>query len=53
MDWRSSLMEVLILSQAKWGEACKDDYLRTLGISLLQIPSGLVLEVAGEFVPKV
>ena len=34
-------------------DAAKEDYLRTLGISLLRIPNGLVLEVPDEFVGKV
>ena len=34
-------------------DAAKDDYLRNLGIGLLRIPKGLVLEDAEEFVRKV
>ena len=34
-------------------DAAKDDYLRSLGIGLLRIPNGLVLEDAEEFVRKV
>jgi very-short-patch-repair endonuclease len=34
-------------------DAAKEDYLRTLGISLLQIPNGLVLGDPEEFVRKV
>jgi uroporphyrinogen-III synthase len=34
-------------------DAAKEDYLRTLGISLLRIPNGLVLEDAEQFVRKV
>jgi very-short-patch-repair endonuclease len=34
-------------------DAAKENYLRTLGISLLRIPDGLVLEVAEEFVREV
>ena len=34
-------------------DAAKEDYLRTLGISLLRIPNGLVLEDPGAFVKKV
>ncbi len=34
-------------------DATKEDYLRTLGISLLRIPNGLVLEDAEEFVRRV
>jgi hypothetical protein len=34
-------------------DATKEDYLRTLGIGLLRIPNGLVLEDAEEFVRKV
>jgi len=33
--------------------AAKEDYLRTLGISLLRIPNGLVLQDPEEFVRKV
>jgi uroporphyrinogen-III synthase len=34
-------------------DATKEDYLRTLGISLLRVPNGLVLEDPEEFVRKV
>jgi very-short-patch-repair endonuclease len=34
-------------------DAAKEDYLRTLGISLLRIPNGLVMEDPEEFVRKV
>jgi very-short-patch-repair endonuclease len=34
-------------------DAAKEDYLRTLGISLLRIPNGLVLEDPEAFVSKV
>jgi hypothetical protein len=34
-------------------DAAKEDCLRTLGISLLRIPSGLVLEDPEDFVGKV
>ena len=34
-------------------DAAKEDYLRTLGISLLRIPNGLVLGDPEEFVRKV
>jgi very-short-patch-repair endonuclease len=34
-------------------DAAKEDYLRTLGISLLRIPNGLVVEDPEEFVRKV
>ncbi len=34
-------------------DAAKEDYLRTLGISLLRIPNGLVLEDPEGFVDKV
>jgi len=34
-------------------DAAKEDYLRTLGISLLRIPNGLVVEDREEFVRKV
>jgi very-short-patch-repair endonuclease len=34
-------------------DAAKEDYLRSLGIGLLRIPNGLVLEDAEEFVRKV
>jgi len=34
-------------------DAAKEDYLRTLGISLLRIPNGLVLEDAEGFARKV
>ena len=34
-------------------DAAKEDYLRTLGISLLRIPNGLVVENPEEFVRKV
>ena len=34
-------------------DAAKEDYLRTLGISLLRIPNGLVVEDPEEFVGKV
>jgi very-short-patch-repair endonuclease len=34
-------------------DASKEDYLKTLGISLLRIPNGLVLEDPEEFVRKV
>jgi uroporphyrinogen-III synthase len=34
-------------------DAAKDDYLRSLGIGLLRIPNGLVLEDPEEFVRKV
>ena len=34
-------------------DATKDDYLRSLGIGLLRIPNGLVLEDPEEFVRKV
>ena len=34
-------------------DAAKQDYLRTLGINLLRIPNGLVVEDPEEFVPKV
>jgi very-short-patch-repair endonuclease len=34
-------------------DAAKEDYLRTLGIGLLRIPNGLVLEDGEEFVRKV
>jgi len=34
-------------------DAAKEDYLRTLGISLLRIPNGLVVEDPEEFVLKV
>jgi len=35
------------------GDAAKEDYLRTRGISLLRIPNGLVLEDSEGFVEKV
>jgi len=34
-------------------DAAKEDYLRTVGISLLRIPNGLVVEDPEEFVRKV
>ena len=34
-------------------EAAKEDYLRSLGIGLMRIPNGLVLEDPDEFVRKV
>jgi hypothetical protein len=34
-------------------DAAKEDYLRTLGINLLRIPNGLVLEDPESFVGKV
>jgi very-short-patch-repair endonuclease len=34
-------------------DAAKEDYLRTLGISLLRIPNGLVVEDPEKFVRKV
>jgi uroporphyrinogen-III synthase len=34
-------------------DAAKEDYLRTVGISLLRIPNGLVLEDPDEFVRRV
>ena len=34
-------------------DAAKEDYLRSLGIGLLRIPNGLVLEDAEKFVRKV
>ena len=34
-------------------DATKDDHLRTLGIGLLRIPKGLVVEDPEEFVRKV
>jgi very-short-patch-repair endonuclease len=34
-------------------DAAKEDYLRTLGISLLRIPNGLVVEDPEGFVRKV
>ena len=34
-------------------DAAKEDYLRTLGISLLRIPNGLVVEDPEDFVRKV
>ena len=34
-------------------EAAKEDYLRSLGIGLLRIPNGLMLEDPDEFVRKV
>jgi very-short-patch-repair endonuclease len=34
-------------------DAAKEDYLRTLGIRLLRIPNGLVLNDPEEFVRKV
>ena len=34
-------------------DAVKDDYLRSLGVGLLRIPNGLVLEDPEEFVRKV
>jgi very-short-patch-repair endonuclease len=36
-----------------WKDAPKEDYLRTLGISLLRVPNGLVLGDPEEFVRKV
>jgi very-short-patch-repair endonuclease len=36
-----------------WRDAAKEDYLRTLGVSLLRIPNGLVLGNPEEFVRKV
>jgi very-short-patch-repair endonuclease len=36
-----------------WKDAAKEDYLRTLGIRLLRIPNGLVLEDPEEFARKV
>jgi very-short-patch-repair endonuclease len=53
-------MVVFTRSQAKCGktlrkrkDVTKDDYLRSLGIGLLRIPNGLVLEDPEEFVRKV
>ncbi len=34
-------------------DAAKDDYLRNLGVGLLRIPNGLVLEDAEEFIRRV
>jgi very-short-patch-repair endonuclease len=34
-------------------DAVKDDYLRSLGVGLLRIPNGLVLEDPEEFIRKV
>ena len=34
-------------------DTAKEDYLRTLGIGLLRVPNGLVLEDGKEFVRKV
>jgi len=34
-------------------DAAKEDYLRTVGIGLLRIPNGLVMEDPEEFVRKV
>jgi len=52
IDWRSSLMAVCTRSPMR-KDAAKEDYLRSLGIGLLRIPNGLVLEDAEEFVRKV